>query len=188
MTGADLVAEIRAEFAARPELAAALRRAERPSTPARRRQRPQRPEPAAVAPEPPARRRRWHCGWGGYLCSVTLAARGLCNEHAAIIDALGPLERGRPSRVKSAPLPPRDPRAPDALGRLPIRVRAERVARAARDAGSLTRAEAATAAGLESTRGSLPRVLRWAAERDWIVLEQRGPLSRILPGDAEPPG
>jgi hypothetical protein len=112
--------------------------------------------------------------------------RGLCDKHAAVIDALGPLERGRPSRVKSATPPPRDASAPDALGRLPIRVRAERVARAARDAGSLTKAEAAEAAGLESTRGSLPRVLRWAAERDLIVVEQRGPLSRVVPGSAAP--
>jgi hypothetical protein len=39
---------------------------------------------------------------------------------------------------------------------------------------------------LESARGSLPRILAWGVERDWIVYERRGPRSRILPGNAAP--
>jgi hypothetical protein len=195
MTSADLVAEIRAEFAARPELAAALRRAERPSPPSRRRQRPQRPEPPAVAPEPAARRRRWHCGWGGYLCPVTLAARGLCNEHAAIIDALGPLESGRPARAGRNPapkLPPAqtiDPADVFDAGdrtRVPAVERAAHMARwIARIGGPVRRADAARIAGIHPEAGTMRGVLAAGVDRCWIVRDAGGAGS-VLPGDVAP--
>jgi hypothetical protein len=156
VTPAELVAEIRADFEARPELAAALRRPERPFAPTRP-QRPERPVPAAEPPAAPER--RWRCGWGGHpRCDVMLErGRGLCAVHAAAMATLGRLERGRPRKVGTAA----ESRAParkidpaeifDAGGRgtVPAAERAAHLARyVARIGGPVRRADALRVAGV----------------------------------------
>jgi hypothetical protein len=129
------------------------------------------------------------CGWGGLpRCRVRLPRRGLCDDHrAALARVRDECSPGRLSRATPIKKPPRPPDAPDAIGRLPIRVRAERVAKAAAAApDGLTRERAAQAAGLRSAGGSLPRVLTYGRQRGWIAPSESGPHARIRAGTVDP--
>ena len=107
-------------------------------------------------PEP--KPQRFRCGWGGSRCTVILERRGICPQHREELAALR-----LAARVPAVPaVPTVSPAVPeakqdkaDAAGRLPIRVRAARIAQATRLAGSLTRQEAAEAADALPPRGIL---------------------------------
>ena len=105
-----------------------------------------------------------------------------CQEHGEQLDRVArEFQKRKPTQKAVKPKPATGPADP--LGRLPLEVRVKRLANHVHAVGApITRAEAAKAAGLTSTAGSLRRILK-AAEEAGLVEVQRG---KIAPGSKVP--
>jgi len=109
-----------------------------------------------------------------------------CADHARELQGIKAQWFSSTGRVRATPLAQRDD-APAAPEKLPVPVRAHRLAVAVRDRGRLTREEAATACGLETTTGSLSRVITYARERGWVRTLRGGTGGGLVAGDEMPP-
>ena len=108
-----------------------------------------------------------------------------CRKHGEQLEELASRLKFRKRRIVKSKPKPSEPKS-DPLGRLPIEVRARRLAHAVHAAGDrITRAEAAEAAGLQSTQGSLRRVLAAAEDAGWVRVT-RGPKGGVVPGEKAP--
>ncbi len=137
------------------------------------------------------------CRSGDGCAREATAGRWLqfCPEHArqlAAVDITAPVRasaraRAREEKAKRTPEGERKP--PDLLGRLPIRQRAATLARHVHASEHpVSQTEAARALGLASTTGSLPRIVRFARDLDWIGPSfGRGTAGGYRAGSVEPP-
>jgi hypothetical protein len=118
-----------------------------------------------------------------------------CPEHArqlGAIDITAPVRasaRARAREEKAKRTSAGESKPPDPLGRLPIRQRAATLARHVHASDHpVSQAEAASALGLNSVSGSLPRILRFARDLDWIAPSYgRGTAGGYRPGSEAPP-
>jgi len=90
-----------------------------------------------------------------------------CPLHA---DRLGAIDMSAPRRAASKTPEPERATGPDAMGRVPVSVRAAALGRHVQGArGPVSQTEAAEALGLASAKGSLPRVVREARARGYLA-------------------
>jgi hypothetical protein len=117
-----------------------------------------------------------------------------CEEHArqlAAVDITAPVRASARARAREekARRTAAESKPADPLGRLPIRQRAATLARYVHASEHpVSQIEAAEALGLTSTTGSLPRIVRFARDLDWIAPSfGRGTAGGYRAGSVSPP-
>lgn len=118
------------------------------------------------------------CRWGGDGCYAP-AGYGrfgdFCKPHAERLAGVDLSARPTRPAATTETAETRPTAAPDALGRLPLPVRAAALGRYVQSADHpVTRAEAVKALGLASAHGSLPRIVQAARQAGYVAPGGRG--------------
>ncbi len=118
-------------------------------------------------------RRPKSCRWGGAGCDERAGFgtfKAFCEPHSrrlAMVDITSPVRASAKRRAAKAATASTEP---DAIGRLPLSMRAAALGRHVQAASEPVRqAEAAAALGLSSTTGSLPRIVKEARALGYVA-------------------